>query len=162
MPSKRTLLGAAAFSAALAGGGVAGALLGTPSLSGAQDDSSTETTTEAPAADAARPLRPGPFGHRGERLSVAAEALGMTQEELLTELRAGKSIAQVAEEKGVDVQTVVDALVAEGTQKLEAAIAALPERVSELVQREGLPDRPHRHGPRDDTADDATADDAAA
>ena len=41
MPSKRTILGAAAFSAALAGGGIAGAVLGTPSLSGAQDTTST-------------------------------------------------------------------------------------------------------------------------
>ena len=37
MPTNRKLLGAAAFSLALAGGGVAGALLGTPSPSGAQD-----------------------------------------------------------------------------------------------------------------------------
>ena len=37
MPTNRKLLGAAAFSLALAGGGVAGAVLGTPNPSGAQD-----------------------------------------------------------------------------------------------------------------------------
>lgn len=160
MPSKRTLLGAAAFSAALAGGGVAGALLGTPSLSSAQEDGTTDTTTEstAPAEDAGRPHR-GPFGHRGARLETAAEALGMTAEELKAELEAGKSIAQVAEERGVDVQVVVDALVAEGTEHLEQAIEELPERAAELVQREGLPER---HGPRGPRGDDAASEDAAA
>ncbi len=159
MPSKRTLLGAAAFSVALAGGGVAGALLGTPTLSAAQDDTGTETT-EAPAEAADHPGRP--FGHRGERLSVAAEALGMTEDELKAELEAGKSIAQVAEEQGVDLQTVVDALVAEGTERLEAAIAALPERVDELVQREGLPERRFHRGPRSGDEAEDTAEDAAA
>jgi hypothetical protein len=162
MPSKRTLLGAAAFSVALAGGGVAGALLGTPSLSAAQEDPST-STSEATTDQGAR-LHRGPFGHRGERLETAAEALGMTADELRTELQAGTSIAQVAEERGVDLQVVVDALVAEGTERLQQAIEELPERVQELVQREGLPERPHR-GPRpadDAAADDAAADDAAA
>jgi hypothetical protein len=160
MPSKRTLLGAAAFSAALAGGGVAGALLGTPSISSAQDDTSTSTTeaTDDQATEEAHRHR-GPFGHRGERLETAAEALGMTAEELKAELQAGKSIAQVAEERGVDLQVVVDALVAVGTERLEQAIEELPERVDELVQREGLPERPHR-GPR--PADAPADDDAAA
>jgi hypothetical protein len=159
MPSKRTLLGAAAFSVALAGGGVAGAVLGTPGLSAAQDDTSSSTTEVPASGEAARPPR-GPFGHRGERLETAAEALGMTAEELRAELQAGKSIAQVAEERDVDLQVVVDALVAAGTERLQQAIEELPERVDELVQREGLPERPHR-GPRGDGAD-APADDAAA
>jgi hypothetical protein len=140
MTTKRTLVGAAAFSLALAGGGLAGAMLGTPGVSGAaQDDSTDESTSTTTADDAARPA--GPHGPRGERLATAAEALGMTADELKAELEAGKSIAQVAEDKGVDVQTVVDALVAEGTEKLEAAIEELPERVGELVEREGLPER---------------------
>ena len=159
MPSKRTLLGAAAFSAALAGGGVAGALLGTPTLSAAQDDTST-STTEVTAEDTSR-IHRGPFGHRGARLETAAEALGMTAEELKAELEAGKSIAQVAEERGVDLQVVVDALVAEGTERLQQAIEELPTRVEELVQREGLPERRHGpRGPRD--GEDAEAEDAAA
>jgi hypothetical protein len=161
MTKRTTLLGAAAFTAALAGGGLAGALLGTPAVSGAQDD--TTPTTEAAAEEGAG--RPFGHPHRGERIATAAEALGMTAEELRAELEAGKSIAQVAEERDVDVQVVVDALVAEGTERLEAAIEALPERVGELVEREGLPERhgPGRHGPRpggEERPDDAAADDA--
>jgi hypothetical protein len=142
MPTNRKLLGAAAFSLALAGGGVAGALLGTPSLSGAQDE--TEDTTEATAPDHG----PRFGGHRGQSLEVAAEALGITTEELRTALEEGQSIAQVAEADGVDVQLVIDALVADATARLEDAIDELPDRMAELVEREGLPDwgRPGRPG----------------
>lgn len=158
---KRTLIGAAAFSVALAGGGVAGAMLGTPGVSGAQDDTTSTTTATANEDGTARPFRPGP---RGERLETAAEALGMTADELRTELEAGKSIAQVAEEKGVDKQDVIDALVAEGTERLEQAIEELPERAAEAVEREGLPE--HRgpggrgHGPRPSDGEQPPTEDA--
>jgi hypothetical protein len=144
MPTNRKFLGAAAFSLALAGGGVAGALLGTPSLSGAQDGTEDTTTDDTTASDGAGP---GRFEHRGEGLAVAAEAIGITEDELRTALADGQSIAQVAEAEGVDVQTVIDALVANGTERLEEAIAELPERMTELVNREGLPDRRGPGGP---------------
>lgn len=132
MPTNRTLLGAAAFSLALAGGGVAGALLGTPSTSGAQDPESTTTdaAVEAPHHDRW-------FGPRGERLATAAEALGITEAELRTALSEGQSIAQVAEAEGVDLQTVIDALVAAATEELEELEAELPERMTDFVNREG-------------------------
>ncbi|MET0902177.1 MAG: hypothetical protein ABWZ52_02960, partial [Acidimicrobiales bacterium] len=134
MAKNRKLLGAAAFSLALAGGGAAGAILGTPNLSLAQDSGSETTTTEAaPDAAAAKPHGPG------VQLSVAAEAIGITEDELRTALEGGQSIAQVAEANGVDVQTVIDAMVAAGTERLETAIDELPDRVAEAVQREGLP-----------------------
>ena len=49
MPMNRKLLGAAAFSLALAGGGAAGAILGTPNLTLAQDAESGDDATEAAA-----------------------------------------------------------------------------------------------------------------
>lgn len=163
MPTNRKLLGAAAFSLALAGGGAAGALLGTPSLSGAQDGTEeTTSTTDGTTDDQARP---GRFEHRGEALAAAAEAIGITADELRTALQDGQSIAQVAEAEGVDLQTVIDALVANGTERLEEAIAELPDRMTELVNREGLPDRGrpgrpggfHPGGPAPDAADDDAA-----
>lgn len=143
MTRYRKVLGAAAFSLALAGGGVAGAMLGVPALSSAQDSTeATTTTTASTSASSATPDHAGPgrFGHRGEGLAVAAEALGMTEDELKTELRAGKSIAQVAEAQGVDVQTVIDALVADGKERLADLEASLPDRVTELVNRTGWGD----------------------
>ncbi len=139
MPINRKLLGAAAFSLALAGGGAAGAILGTPDLSLAQDAGTTEDATPADAA-------PGPHG-RGASLEAAADAIGITTDELRTALEGGQSIAQVAEAHGVDVQTVVDAMVAAATERLQAAIDELPDRMAEVVQREGLPEGgPGHHG----------------
>jgi hypothetical protein len=138
MSSNRKIIGAAAFSLALAGGAAAGALLGTPSLSGAQDGSDDAATEESAAPDGFR------RHHRGEGLATAAEVLGMTEEELRTELQDGASIAQVAEERGVDVQAVIDALVADATERLEEMEAALPERMTDLVNRTGSGER----GPR--------------
>lgn len=146
MTSNRKLLGAAAFSLALTGGGVAGALLGTPVLSGAQDGTETTTTDGTAPDDAGGGRLFG--GHRGEGLTAAAEAIGISEDDLRAALEDGQSIAQVAEAEGVDVQTVIDALVANGTDRLEEAIADLPDQVAELVEREGLPDRgrPGGHG----------------
>jgi hypothetical protein len=134
----RKLLGAAAFSLALAGGGAAGALLGTPSVSLAQDSESEATDTE----DAGRP---GPHVHRGEHLAAAADAIGITEEELRAALEDGQSIAQVAEANDVEVQAVVDAMVAAATEQLEGVIDELPDRMAEVVEREGLPERPGHH-----------------
>ena len=97
-----------------------------------------------------RPERPGPHGHgRGgpHDVPAAAEALGLTGSELNEELRAGKSIAQVAQERGVDVQVVIDARVTAHTERIDEAVAegrlteeqaaekkaALAERVTEMV-----------------------------
>lgn len=147
MTLNRKLVGAAAFSLALAGGGAAGALLGTPNLSGAQDETeatdSTEATTDTSAESG--PGRHGPGRHLrggGEALATAAEVLGISEAELRTQLEDGQSIAQVAEAQGVDVQDVVDALVAQATERLDEIEAALPERMTDLVNREGLGDGP--------------------
>jgi hypothetical protein len=169
MPSKRTLLGAAAFSVALAGGGVAGAVLGTPSLSSAQDTPTSTAPADgggagagAPAPDGARPPRPPP---RAVLRRQAADALVMSPEDLRSELQSGKSIAQVAQEKGVDQQQVIDAIVADATEKLQAEIDRLPDQVTEAVEREGLPERPahvrppmgaHRDADRAADPDDAS------
>ena len=115
------------------------------------------------------PGRHGGFGRRGLRLDAAAEALGVTTEELFTQLRDGKSIADVAEAEGVDIETVKNAMleafrtdqqehVTSGrlTQdQADANIAAYEDRLDDIVTKT-LPDRPDR--PEDD--DEAPADTA--
>lgn len=74
----------------------------------AQDDTPVageNTTTGAKG----RP--PGKFigwirGLKGAGLEAAAEALGMTSEELSTQLWGGKTLADLAEEKGIDLADV--------------------------------------------------------
>ncbi|MFM8530692.1 MAG: hypothetical protein ACKOD2_13665 [Ilumatobacteraceae bacterium] len=62
----------------------------------------------------------GRFG--GEILDTAATAIGITADELKTALQGGQTIAQVAAANGVDVQDVIDALVAEATANIEQRI----------------------------------------
>jgi hypothetical protein len=86
------------------------------------------TLTQAQADKVAEKLessRPegGPMGRgRGPGLSVAAEAIGIEESELLTALRDGQTIADVARSKNVDVQTVIDAIVAEMNSHLDQAV----------------------------------------
>jgi len=63
------------------------------------------------------------FGLKGDSLlTVAANALGMTEADLRTALSEGKSIADVAKEKNVDVQTIVDKVVESYKAKLDQAV----------------------------------------
>ena len=133
MRTNRKILGAAAFSLALAGGGAAGALLGTPSLSSAQDE-----TTETTAAESGTPR----LDHHGARLTAAADAIGISEDDLRTALEGGQSIAQVAAANDVDAQTVIDAMVAEANAHLDAAVAdgeltevEAAQRQADLVER---------------------------
>lgn len=78
------------------------------------------------ALDAARPAHGPGRGHgRGfAKLDAAAKVLGMTVEDLRSALEGGKSLAAVAQEKGIDVAKVVDALVAEFKAHLDEEVAS--------------------------------------
>lgn len=63
------------------------------------------------------------LGLRGD-LAAAAAYLGTTQAELRTALRGGKTLADVATDGGKSVGGLVDALVADLKQRLDAAVTA--------------------------------------
>ena len=105
---------------------------------------------------------PGP-GHGGfKELDVAATYLGVTEASLRDSLMSGKSLAQVAKDKGKSVDGLVDAIVAEEKKELAAAVSAgrltdaqrdsieqdLPARVKAIVNGERPPGfRSFRGGP---------------
>ena len=66
------------------------------------------------------------FGFRGggswKEYDAVAEALGLTPEQLFSELHAGKSLDEIAKEKGVDMQKVYDAMEASRTAAMKADI----------------------------------------
>ena len=70
---------------------------------------------------------PGP-GHGfgvGADLSTAASYLGLSTDELMSQLRSGKTLAQIAQAtSGKSVDGLVDALVAAAKTKLDAAVTA--------------------------------------
>jgi hypothetical protein len=74
------------------------------------------------ALEAARP-EGGPGRGGGPGLTVAATALGIDASDLRTQLQAGKTIAQVASANGVDLQKVIDAIVAAEKTHLAEAVA---------------------------------------
>ena len=98
--------------------------------------------------------REGHFGLRAG-LDAAAAYLGMTEDELRTQLEGGKTLAQIATDKGKSVDGLVDALVADAKKHLDDAVAAgkitreqetqilsdLKTRITDLVNGK-LPARP--------------------
>lgn len=58
------------------------------------------------------------------KLTTIAQALSMTEAELRAELQAGKSVADIASAKGVALETIVNAVIAEQTTALNEAVAA--------------------------------------
>jgi hypothetical protein len=71
-------------------------------------------------------FRGGPGGHHGpmHHLTAAASYLDLTEPALADALRGGKTLAQVAKDKGKSVDGLVAALVADEKKELAAAVAA--------------------------------------
>jgi hypothetical protein len=65
----------------------------------------------------------GPFDHHLGDLDAAASYLGLTEDQLRTQLRSGKTLADVARAQGKSVDGLVDALVAAAKQHLDEAVA---------------------------------------
>lgn len=172
----------------LAGGAAVGMILAGLAVASAQTDGTPTTTASQPQVTTTVPggTADEEIRHRkhhgmrvGARLDVAAQAIGISEEELVTALRAGQSIAQVAQSKNVDPQKVIDAIVVDARTKLAAKVqsgdltqaqaderlANLTTRVTEMVSHAGLggPGRPggpggHRFGPGGDGPDDGPPD----
>ena len=147
----RTKLASCAIAGALGLAGVAGAALVTPAVSYAATGDSTAldarvtslkealaglvtdgSLTQAQADEVATTLaeaRPDGFGRGGHGgghvdMAAAAEALGITPEELRTQTQAGQTLADIAEAEGVAEAELVDALVAAAKTRLAEAVTA--------------------------------------
>ena len=112
----------------LIGGLVAALLL--VGAAGATIAYAQDGTTPTPPADGQIDRRGPGHGHRflGEaELQAAADALGMTTDELSTELQNGKTLQDLADAAGVDLQVVQDAIRAAHAeamrQRIEQAVA---------------------------------------
>ena len=126
---RKSIAATAVAASLLAGGGIGLTLFG-PSAVGAKSSPATTTTTpgkgSANGTAPAPAMRRGDFGGRHGRgeASVAAKAIGISETDLTTALRSGKTIAQVAKAHGVTAQKVINALVADAKTKLAAAVKA--------------------------------------
>jgi hypothetical protein len=64
----------------------------------------------------------GPRGLIGQGLDVVATTLGITNDEVVTALKDGQTLAELAVSKGKTAQDVIDAIVAEATTRINAAV----------------------------------------
>ena len=106
---------------------------------------SSQLDAVAAALEAARPMGGGHEGRghggaRGEKrqemLTAAADAIGITADELKTAIEGGQTIAQVAEANGQSVQSVIDALVAQATTDLTQRITDMVNGVKPAAPTE--------------------------
>ena len=105
------------------GGGAAGTILGATGVATAASGSTTTApaaSSAAPTPKADRPAQP----HGADDVATAATALGLSRADLQTALQGGKSIAQVATDKGVDLAKVTAAIKATDVKAIDDAVAA--------------------------------------
>jgi hypothetical protein len=111
----------ATATAGLVAVGTLGLGIGIAGVAGA----ATPAPSTAPAAHGARTLHPWLKSHRKAVtravVRVSATTIGITSATLVAELRAGKSIAQVATEHGIAPATVTTALVTRGEARVTKA-----------------------------------------
>ncbi|HUY66223.1 MAG TPA: hypothetical protein VMV06_05355 [Acidimicrobiales bacterium] len=133
---------------------IAGAILGGVASAGsayaAAPTPPTATATATPQAGS-HPLGAWLRAHRRQlrraAIGISATTIKIAPKDLVTELRSGKSIAQVAGEHGVSTQIVVSALVTAADARINQAVtnhklttaqaakieSALPGRINKLV-----------------------------
>jgi uncharacterized membrane protein len=110
-------------------GGVALIVVLVASLAGATLVSADEPTTTPETHSRGRGLGRGVGGQAG--LEAVAELLGMTADELSTQLWGGKTLADLADEAGVDLQTLRDAVEAANRAAMETAVQDAIEQALE-------------------------------
>jgi hypothetical protein len=96
-----------------------------PAATGGTGSGTTPAASAAPDTD--NDHGKGPGGGHNEAVSdtsVVAKAIGISEADLLTALQGGQTVAQVAAAHNVNIQVVIDALVADGQAELDAAVKA--------------------------------------
>ena len=151
---KRISAGIAAGALVLGAGGVA---IMIPSLVAAADPTSspsaTQSTTSAQSTTAPStsgstttancdgPMGGGPMG--SDDITAAATALGMTEADVTAALQNGQALADLAATQNVDVQTLIDAMVAAEKAEIQAQVdagaitqAQADQQIANLTQHE--------------------------
>lgn len=145
---KTTTLTALIAAGALAVGGVA---LAPAALAATADDGASSTTEnhERRGPGAGHGPGGGPGGERGERgehrgaaIEIVLDTLGITADELRDARQDGTSLAELAEAQGVDVATLIDALVSAAEERIAEHVAdgdltqeEADERLAEVEER---------------------------
>jgi hypothetical protein len=144
---------------AMAGSALAGGALFGPALAGAQEEPQDQEAPDQEPGEQREGRGPCGGPGRGRHLEAAAAAIGIEEDALREGLQNDQTMAEVAQANNVDPQTVVDALVADVSARIDEKVAEgeltqeeaderkaeLPERMTALVNGE-RPERPARPG----------------
>lgn len=120
----------ARIAAAIVLGGVAGAAILGPlsAMAASPSPAASGGTVSGPTGTGGSTDKgPGGIGGHNEAVSdtsVVAKAIGISEADLQTALQGGQTVAAVAKAHNVDLQVVIDALVADGQSELDAAVKA--------------------------------------
>lgn len=113
-----------------------------------------------PGRGEGRGFGPGPVARGAQALvDAAAEATGLTHQEIIEQVRAGSTLAEVITANGANVDAVIDAAVTDATEQINAAvtegritqeeadtmIAELETVFTEMVNGEFAPQGPQGH-----------------
>ena len=109
----------------------------------AEDDTATGTATDLPGTITVQGSSSGEsstdHAPRGPRAAIASDAvakvLGLTADELKTELQSGKSLADVAKAKSVDIAKVKQAIIDDFTAREQAEVASGEHTQAEVDQK---------------------------
>ncbi len=111
-----------------------------------QATSSAQRSGSAPTGQAPPPPG-GAGGGTPPHVSSAAEALGMSEDEVMEALTSGSSLADLAEEHGMTTDDLVAAIVADMPAEMKA-LGNVEEMVGHMVDQQGpgRPSGPPPHG----------------
>lgn len=90
--------------------------------------------------------RQGPPGPPPEIVSTAAEALGIAEEELQSQLQSGATLAELSESQGYDVEELKSVLSSKISEKFPDATAEMLARIAEHMVSGSPPPRPEEEG----------------
>lgn len=121
---------------------IAAGLIGLTALGATAVVPNIAEAQEAPTEEAQDARQERRAERRAERIAVLTDALGVGEDVLQAAREAGQSIADVAADQGVAVETVVDAIVESKTAHIQEHVAAgdltqeeANERIAGLAER---------------------------
>ncbi len=106
-------------------------------LYASQSSTSSTSTSSLSTTQSTQATPPPPPSDGGGYLETAAEALGMDVEDVMSALEDGASLADLAEEQGVSIDDLTEALAADAPEHMQSA-DNFDEMIDNLVNQVGF------------------------
>ena len=111
---------------------------------------SVSTLSSSTSTLATQALTSGNTRRHGGPLDAAAKALGLSKDDLISQLKSGKSLDDIATAQGVSHDTLAAAIKADMPSDL-ASSANVDTLIDKITSKKGMPDRPQGPPPATDS-----------